>query len=133
MFRLDLRTEPAGCSTGEAKLQRAPGAKRRRIHRNRRFLRPLPTIQGLSQLFKPSKEQIGHRSSKSLLMPENEYFWCLRGAWRIEQNPSEVCFPSATHNPSRPPTIVERGINETQTSEGLTLYYSFFLEMSEVL
>lgn len=46
--------------------------------------------------------------SKFLLVPGNEYFWCLRGAWRIEQNPKKVCFPSAAHKASSPPTIVER-------------------------
>lgn len=93
----------------------------------------LSNIPGPSQLSKLYKEWIGHLCSKSLLVPGNEYFWCLRGAWRIEQNPRKVSFPSAAHIPAARPPLWKRGINEMQIVQGLAFYYSFFLEMSEVV
>lgn len=65
-------------------------------------------VPGPRQLSKLSKEWTGHPCSESPLMAGSEYFWCLREAWRIEQNPGKVCFPSAAHIPGRPPTIWKR-------------------------
>ena len=76
---------------------------------------PFHIFQGPASCPKLSKEQIGHPCSESTGMPGNEYFWCLRGAWIIEQNPRKVHFPSAAHISSSQPTTVERGINELQT------------------
>lgn len=76
------------------------------VYPNSGFPLALSNIQGPSQLSKLYKEWIGHLCSKSLLVPGNEYFWCLKGAWRIGKKTRKVSFPSAAHIP---PTIVEKG------------------------
>lgn len=64
------------------------------------------------------------RQELVLLVPERSL--------ETRTKPQESVLPICSHGSRQPAHHCRRGINELQTVQGLGLYYSFFLEMSEV-